>query len=316
MDNKDYEYEVAISFLAQDEALATSINDLISERFATFIYSRRQEKLAGTDGEETFNAVFAEQSRIVVILYRKGWGETPFTRIEETAIKNRAYNDGYDYTIWVPLDDPPSVPKYVPKTYLWLSLQRFGVEGLAAVVDSKVQSAGGSSGEETAVERAARLRRAQSFAQERELFRTRPEGQKAAQAELQNIFSLIKESIETINGESGFHLQFKEKDIYEAVVVGGLGLSLRWHFTWNNRLQDARLEVKVWDRHPPFPNIMQVERPQVLVSRDFEFDLSTSRTLVWRGKFRPNREYDAEQIADFCLKLLFDAQHKRVGNAV
>ena len=71
-----------------------------------FIYSEQQKVLAGRDGEQLFNAVFGEKARVVVILFRKEWGQTPFTRIEETAIKNRAFDYGYDFTGAHP---PPTV---------------------------------------------------------------------------------------------------------------------------------------------------------------------------------------------------------------
>ena len=69
MNHDQYKYEVAFSFLAQDEVLATELNDLLQDRLSTFIYSKRQEELAGTDGEETFNNVFGKQARLVVVLY-------------------------------------------------------------------------------------------------------------------------------------------------------------------------------------------------------------------------------------------------------
>jgi hypothetical protein len=76
IDQNPYEYDVAFSFMSQDEALATEINDLLQDRLKTFLYSKKQEELAGTDGEETFNRVFAEKSRVVVVLYRSDWGKT------------------------------------------------------------------------------------------------------------------------------------------------------------------------------------------------------------------------------------------------
>jgi hypothetical protein len=47
-----YEYEVAFSFNALDEGLATQLNDLISDRMKTFLYSERQREIAGRDGQE------------------------------------------------------------------------------------------------------------------------------------------------------------------------------------------------------------------------------------------------------------------------
>ena len=103
-----YKYDVAFSFLARDEGLATELNDLLQDRVRTFLYSRKQGEIAGKDGEQSFNAVFGKEARLVVVLYRRGWGETPWTRIEETAIRNRAFEYGYDFVKFIPLDEPPS----------------------------------------------------------------------------------------------------------------------------------------------------------------------------------------------------------------
>src|SRR3990172_9377256 len=157
MDEKEYKYDVAFSFLEEDEALAKELNDLLQDRVRTFLYSKKQDEIAGTDGEKIFNEVFGVQSRLVVVLYRKGWGQTPWTRIEETAIRNRAYEDGYDFVKFVPLDDPPTVPKWLPRTQLWVGFKRWGVVGTASVIEARIEELGGEPHEETVQERAARL---------------------------------------------------------------------------------------------------------------------------------------------------------------
>ena len=149
MSADNYKYDVAFSFLAQDEAFAMQLNDLLQDRVTTFLYSRRQGELAGTDGEKTFNLVFGEQARLVVVLYREGWGETPWTRIEETAIRNRAFDHGYDFVKFIPLDDKPSVPKWLPRTQLWVGLKRWGISGAASVIEARIQELGGETHEES-----------------------------------------------------------------------------------------------------------------------------------------------------------------------
>ncbi|MCX6911329.1 MAG: hypothetical protein NTY01_25250 [Verrucomicrobia bacterium] len=69
MNTKNYKYDVAFSFLQEDEALAQQLSDLLKGRVTTFIYTERQKELAGTDGEQTFNRVFGQEARIVVILH-------------------------------------------------------------------------------------------------------------------------------------------------------------------------------------------------------------------------------------------------------
>jgi hypothetical protein len=87
----DFKYDIAFSFVKDDEGLATQLDDRVRDRYRTFLYSRSQEQLGGTDGEKTFNAVFGKEARIVTVLLRPEWGGTPWTRIEETAIRNRAH---------------------------------------------------------------------------------------------------------------------------------------------------------------------------------------------------------------------------------
>jgi len=137
MNGDSYNYDVAFSFLAQDELLATELNDLLHGRLKTFLYSKRQEEIAATNGEQTFNKVFGEEARVVVVLYRAGWGESPWTRIEQTAIRNRAFDYGYEFVIFIPLDDPPSVPKWLPRTRLWVGFNRWGASGAASVLSYK-----------------------------------------------------------------------------------------------------------------------------------------------------------------------------------
>src|SRR5690242_16928539 len=101
----DFEYDMAISFCAEDEAVAAQIVDLLGERYRCFLYSREQRELAGRDGEYAFNGVFNEKARVVVVLLRAAWGETAWTRIEQTAIRNRGFDHGYDFSFFVRMDD-------------------------------------------------------------------------------------------------------------------------------------------------------------------------------------------------------------------
>jgi hypothetical protein len=121
-----FKYDVAFSFLTQDEPLATRLNDLLAGRLNTFLYARQQETIAGTDGEQTFNRVFGDEARLVVVLYRAGWGETRFTRFEQTAIRNRGAEDAYEFALFIPLDSPPTVPKWLPQYRLWIGIDRWG----------------------------------------------------------------------------------------------------------------------------------------------------------------------------------------------
>ena len=115
VDDKAYPIDVAYSFVQEDEEVAAQVDSLLKNRLSTFLYSERQGELVGADGEARLKRVFGEEARIVVVFYRTEWGTTPWTRIEETAIRDRAYTEGYDFTIFVCMDQS-KLKDWVPKT--------------------------------------------------------------------------------------------------------------------------------------------------------------------------------------------------------
>jgi len=87
---RSYKYDVAFSFLAADLSVAKDLQGRLEPGLAVFMYERRKEELLGRDGMDVFSEVFRRDTRLSVILYRKGWGETAWTGFEESAIKSRA----------------------------------------------------------------------------------------------------------------------------------------------------------------------------------------------------------------------------------
>jgi hypothetical protein len=229
LEEKVYKFDVAFSFLAKDERLATQINDLLQDRVKTFLYSRQQEHLAGTDGEKTFSAVFGEDARIVAVLYRNGWGQTPWTRIEETAIRGRAYEEGYDFTLFIPLDQAPTVPRWLPKTQIWFNFERWGSAGAAAIIEQKAQERGGQVREESVLDRAARLGRAIEYENRRRTYLGSSEGVQAAQVELTALCDEI-ESLSTNEAVRALKIVHKRDMLHTVLLTenNSLGLDVSW----------------------------------------------------------------------------------------
>ena len=308
MDENNFKYDVAFSFLAKDEKLATELNDLLQDRLSTFLYSKKQEELAGTDGEKTFNSVFSEQVRLVVVLYREGWGETPWTRIEQTAIRNRAFNKGYDFVIFIPLDQPASVPKWLPKTKLWFGLNRWGNTCAASVIEARVQELGGLPHKETVEERAKRLERALNYKKEKEQFLRSDEGVNRSNVEfsalgdeLERLLEVVKKSASTID----YSIKLANKQI---VVLGAhAALNIIWQYYYANNLENAKLEVALWEGHPPFPGVMHLlDEPKKRNSLTFQFGLLQSETPGWTISYPEEREFDTKALADYILRFYMD----------
>jgi hypothetical protein len=262
--------------------------------------------LAGTDGEKTFNAVFGDEARLVVVLYRDGWGQTPWTRIEETAIRNRAYDHGYDFVKFIPLDDKPAVPKWLPRTQLWLGIKRWGAEGAASVIEARVEELGGEAKEESALDRATRFERSRKFIEQRQQFLNSDAGVNAANTEFENLTSSVERLIAEIKESASVPLQMKKAGNQFLVLGLRIGLSVEWLNRFRNTLDQSKLCISLWNAHPLFPGIRHFNEPKQLGEETFKFDLLPSAQTCWSYDGYVERSLDTHSLADFILKYYID----------
>lgn len=285
MDSADHEYDIALSFMAQDEPLAMQLADHFEGRLRVFLYSRKQEQLAGTDGEKSFNDVFGRQARLVVVLYRDGWGQTPWTRIEETAIRNRAFDEGYDFVVFIPLDDRPSVPRWLPRSQLWIGLSRWGVPGAASVIDARVQELGGEPQNESLEAKAGRVERALGYESRRAQYLGSNEGVRGANASFEQLRESLLAAITRIQAAApSLQLQHKATDRQIAVLSTGPALLIAWRNKYINTLDESHLEASAWNGHPPFPGVRFYEEPSSLGALKLQPDLGLDDGHAWMAK--------------------------------
>lgn len=312
MSNK-FEYDVALSFHSKDEGLAQQLSDLLSDRFATFIYSEQQKSLAGRDGEKAFNEVFGSKARLVVILHREEWGQTPFTRIEETAIRNRAFNEGYDFTVFIPTDGK-GVPKWMPKTQLYVGLDRWGVEAAAAVIEAAVQRQGGEARPETSSDQADRMRRHRQFEQDQNNFRNGPSGIAAART----AWAMLKEELPQKTkalADGSLPITARVGREQEVFVYGlGAWMVVEWRQTYSNTLNSSFLSVEFWNGPPPSANAYSSydEARHRTKSIKFDYHLFRSGGSGYIEQHGGKQQVQPAAMAEFLLKLYLDS-HDRSG---
>jgi hypothetical protein len=207
--NSDYKYEVAFSFLQDDEQLALEIANRIRDRVSVgvFVYSERQEQLVGTDGVDSFSKVFGEESRIAVVLHREGWGQTKWTRVEENAIRARGFEQGHEFVLLVKLDSA-SAPVWLPPTRIYLGFDRYGIDGVASVIEARVQAAGGVVHAESIANYAARISHDLNFENKRRQFLSSETGVEIARSEVVALFGELKRLAEQVNNSSEIQLAF------------------------------------------------------------------------------------------------------------
>lgn len=109
-----YKFDIAFSLLHKDLQYAQSIYDELGlYNLKTFLYQHNQKELANNNGISVFSEVFKASARVVVLFYRKGYGETYWTKIEHTAIQERYLAEGADFCVLIPMDE--TKPRWYPQ---------------------------------------------------------------------------------------------------------------------------------------------------------------------------------------------------------
>lgn len=291
--------------------MATEINDLIQDRLKTFLYSERQAEIGGTDGEITFKRVFAAESRIVVVLYRQGWGESSWTRIEREAIRERGHEYGYTFTIFIPLDTPATVPEWLPKAQIWVDLNRWGTKGAATIIEERVREQGGSPQKETVQERAVRLKRQLASEKERKDFLNSEPGLQAALSELDKIAVELNRLVGEL--KPTFEIEMQRAQLQMNVVGLGFGVKVGFAYKYSNTLDGSLMEISLWKGWPPLPGLYHPWNPEKLESIILHFDVTASKNYIW--KFEDPKAHESAlssiEIASYAIHKLLDASHKK-----
>ncbi len=311
IEKSDYKYDVAISFLEQDEGIAVELNDLLKQTMSTFIYTERQEEVGGTDGEMILNQVFGNESRIVTILYRNNWGKTPWTRIEETAIRNRAYDEGYNFTTFVIFDPSAILPKWLPKTRIWVGFERLGLDGAAAIIEARVRELGGKPKEESIEEHAARKAMEINNEKKRVTFLGSEEGVKAACETAKQLFEELEKICQSIEDSGNMKFEIYRTDEMIKIFDGRWTLDVAWSPRWNNTLESSYLKISVWDTKVGFPKIIHWKTPCRLEDFEFNFDVMVGDKYCWKKSGDMESSFSTKRLAVFSMKMFMDKISER-----
>ncbi len=141
----NYKHDIAISLCKEDVAYAAELVKALNPKLDIFFYEDRQEQLIGELGPEKFGDVFKHKSRIVVILYRKEWGDSYYTELERAAILDRTArpDQGQSFIMVIGME-PGAVPGWYPSSRIYANPFKFSVDKLAEFIEHKVNERGGN----------------------------------------------------------------------------------------------------------------------------------------------------------------------------
>ncbi len=280
--DRTYKFEIAFSFLQEDETLAYEINDLIQDRLSSFIYSEQQKEAVGKDGIETYTKIFLDEARIVVILYRENWGTTPFTRIEENAIKQRSSEESLDFTVFISLDK--NKPKWVSKFQIWYDFDRYGIKPAAAIIEKRVSEYGGQIREETIADQAARHKREIIRQKKLDDYVLSRQALNDGLNEIKKLLQIAENNIDaTSDDQVGLHFDKEKKDgEYFSSFAQNIGLTFHWKQRYNDSLVGSYLKVYIADGdfYDRSPN----NQGEVFKNEEYVFYLNEADSIGWVRK--------------------------------
>lgn len=309
----DYSYDVAFSFLAEDERHALAIKEKLSPALNVFLYNELQDELAGADGLVQLSNVFRHDARIIVVLYRENWGATVWTGVEQTAITDRGITQGWDFVLVISLDS--GKPRWLPETKLFYLFERFGAEMAAGAIEERVRQAGGDPREESAVERAVRLARWRVDINQRIQKEQSPEAIQAAHVavnvliqELERLSNEITEKCADIS--QAVRVQFhrepeKARCVNFSESAHPCDVKVIWSQGVQTRLRGSLLKVEQYCSRRNERSGEWIKSSESIYEYEFRID-EQSDTWVWRRKGQLIGELTSAGLAENIIKRLLD----------
>ncbi|MEO8231277.1 MAG: hypothetical protein ABI638_03280 [Ignavibacteriota bacterium] len=301
MKKADFKYDVAFAFLKKDEHLANQINDLIYDKLKTFLYSKKQEDRALRNRDKVFFDVFAKQSRVVVIIYGSKWGTTPWTEIEEKLIRTRVSDEGEDFLLLIPIDNPPITPKYLPKAQICADLPKSGIKGAVNVILEKVRSLGRGSEKPLQINLDTENNSEPQFEVESSKFLESVSGLEIAVIELKKLFSALEiEKNKITESDKNISLTYKRDDKNCSIHYGVFSIRFYLQTEKSNLLMNSPLyfEMQKQDNTSNGLNILAVE--------EYHFELKKVGVYGWINGADSGSFISSKQLAKDSLNLLLN----------
>lgn len=312
----DKRYDAAISFLHQDEPLANRLYEqLMADGMSAFVYSKAQEQIAGRDGLEEFRQAFRRDCRLIIVLYRDGWGQTRWTRIEETAIKERCLADGWDVLLFVSLHERSTIPNWVPETHIRLNLAHYGFHALVGAVKTRIEQKGGQFKTIDAVTRAQLEQKRAEVESARRAFLDSQEGVRSLRNEVMALFDEIERLTQKVAATSTWKFRIRRNEYSCIVVANRPSLLFRLTAGYANRAESWKFDVAIYRGEVLLAGeagIYPFDRPQVIWRHQFLFDVAEGIEWRWKDDNEHARLMTRFELADHCIQQLL----KHLGGGI
>ncbi len=296
------QHDVAFSFLSRSEDIVRKLAERLTPNLNVFASFNKQEALAGTDGLGSFRQIFSEQARLVVVLYQEGWGKSDWTRVEEAAIQERFLKKGWEWLLFIMVNDVDQPPVWHPENRIRLSLEQYGVEQAVGVIKNRVQSLGGQLREEDPVDGAKRLEREMAFRANKKRLFASEEGVQEARKQAENVHGEIRRLVEKVLAESHLKVEAGQDRDSTVVTTGRVSLVASWHPALSNMLEHAPFVIQELNGRVLLPEqrgkgALLFREPESLSRYEFDPDLTPDQGWCWHSCFAPQRHFTTTEVA-------------------
>jgi len=314
-ENLGKKYDVAISFLIQDLAVAQTLYDKLSEGLEVFFFPHNQEELAGTDGLESMREPFLNQSRINVVLYRERWGNTQWTGVEAAAIKDSCLENSFENIFLFVVEPTKLLPKWLPYTHVRFNYADFTLEEAVGAIKLRVQERGGHYTPLTPARRAQILKAEDDYRSDKSRMNSE-EGISAITNKVRELFQEIEKQCDEINGLGHLRIRyettFQERNAHQSCILTDdwVGMIVLWHQQWSNTLDKSGLVVREFNSRLLFNSelgrLMQMSQPERISETKYEPELSRSREYGWKKAGQSNEFITSSALAENCVIQFMD----------
>jgi hypothetical protein len=308
-----HDYDVAISFLAKDEPLALEIRARLAP-LRVFVYSKAQGEVAGQEGVAAFREVFRHRSLVALVLFRPSWGQSPWTRVEETAIIDRCLEAGWGHLMFVKFDKADKSPPWVPDSHIYLDLQAFDLAELIGVLKARCASLGVEVHPPTAADHARLLAAAEKLQNETEqLLRTSAQPLYDAAAPL---FAAVEHRLADIQESTGWTINRSSGQQHGRpdFVAFTDPVSIQLYAMWNQSNAEGILQFTLFRGHVPTPDermrgmVIVMQEPKRL--HDEPLTLARVAEHGWCWRYR-GHIYSTEAAAELVVREFIDARERQ-----
>jgi hypothetical protein len=321
MNDQDYVYDVAISFLHQDLALAQALYDELSKGLEVFFYPHNQEELAGSDGLDSMRAPFRSQSRLNLVLYRPKWGNTRWTGVEEIAIKESCLATSFKSIFFFVIEPTTEIPAWLPETHVRFNYADFTLEEAVGAIKARVQERGGHFKPMTPSRKVALLEVEEKYQRDRRQISS-DEGMRKIYENVQLLFDELAKQIEATNAIGHLNIEHQTKlrfgEIDQSCLLGteALGMAVVWFQRYRNALDnDAALFVREFSENLIIPpGYMRIQPPNMLKEDKYDPDISRTREYVWKPRKGKGELISSRDLAEkLILQFLDLVERDRAG---